>query len=149
MTEISYVGALGLGLAAFFWLPAFGERDLIRLSGITTGFFDFRYNFISLGELLALPRPLDLAAVNPYFPLSLGLAQLVFAMLALLAVGLYYVLRTSYYALRSRQYSSSVPEDPSPDAVRLARTNAMRHTTFFAVALLVTLFLTLPSSRPL
>ncbi|MFQ5576518.1 MAG: 6-pyruvoyl-tetrahydropterin synthase-related protein, partial [Anaerolineae bacterium] len=68
--------ALGLGLSAFFWLPAFGEQGLIRLAGITRGFFDFRRNFITLPELLALPRPLDLSAINPYFPLGLGPAQI-------------------------------------------------------------------------
>ena len=75
---------LGLGVSAFFWLPAFGEKDLIRLSGITSGFFDFRHNFISLRELLALPRPLDLSAINPYYPLSLGAAQWMLALLSLL-----------------------------------------------------------------
>lgn len=68
---------LGLGLAAFFWLPAFVERDMVRLSGITTGFFDFRNNFIAWSELLAWPRRLDLSAINPYFPLALGPAQLI------------------------------------------------------------------------
>ncbi len=122
--------ALGLGLSAFFWLPAFGERDLIRLSGITTGFFDFRYNFISLAELLALPRPLDLSAMNPYFPLSLGLAQLVFAALALLVIALHYVSRITHHVSRITHH-------------------ALYHTLFFAVAMLVTVFLALPYSRPI
>jgi hypothetical protein len=122
--------ALGLGLSAFFWLPAFVEQDLIRLSGITTGFFDFRYNFISLAELLALPRPLDLSAVNPYFPLSLGTAQMVFAVLALLGIALSYAVRRTQYAIRSAQH-------------------ALHHTLFFAMALLVTTFLTLPYSQPI
>ncbi|HEY86036.1 MAG TPA: hypothetical protein G4N96_13090 [Chloroflexi bacterium] len=74
---------LGLGLSAFFWLPAFGEKDLIRLSGITSGFFDFRHNFITLRELLAFSRPLDLSAINPYYPLSLGVTQWTLALLAL------------------------------------------------------------------
>jgi hypothetical protein len=121
--------ALGLGLSAFFWLPAFAERDLIRLSGITTGFFDFRYNFISLAELLALPRPLDLSAVNPNFPLSLGVAQMVFAALALLGIGLLYTERNTHYA------STHVAGQ------------AWHHTLFFAMALLITAFLTLPSSQ--
>ncbi len=129
--------ALGLGLSAFFWLPAFGERDLIRLSGITTGFFDFRYNFISLAELLALPRPLDLSAINPYFPLSLGLAQMVFAALALLAIALHYVSRFTFYVLRITHHAVHITH------------HALSHTLFFAAALLVTLFLTLPYSRPI
>jgi hypothetical protein len=96
--------AMGLGLSAFFWLPAFAERDLIRLAGITRGFFDFRHNFISLPELLALPRRLDLSAINPYYPLSLGLPQIVFAALALLGLGAQAVFRISYFVLRVTNY---------------------------------------------
>jgi uncharacterized membrane protein len=70
-------GLLGLALAAIFWLPAFGERHDIKLEGITQGFFDFRENFISFNEFLAAPLPLDLAAINPELPLSLGLAQII------------------------------------------------------------------------
>jgi len=136
--------ALGLGLSAFFWLPAFGERDLIRLSGITTGFFDFRYNFISLAELLAAPRPLDLAAVNPYFPLSLGLAQIVFAALATLAIVLHYVSRFTFHVSRFTLHVSRFTFHAS----RITH-HALYHTLFFAVALLVTVFLALPYSRPI
>jgi hypothetical protein len=77
---------LGLSLAAIFWLPAFGERHDIKLEGITQGFFDFRENFISLPELLSPPQPLDQAAINPEFPLSLGLAQIGGAGLGFLAL---------------------------------------------------------------
>jgi hypothetical protein len=131
--------ALGLGLSAFFWLPAFGERDLIRLSGITTGFFDFRYNFISLAELLALPRRLDLAAINPYFPLSLGTAQMAFAVLALLGIGLYHASRTP--GLRA---GASVTHQVSRSTHQ-----AFSHTLFFAAALLISIFLSLPYSGPI
>lgn len=132
--------ALGLGLSAFFWLPAFGERDMIRLAGITTGFFDFRYNFISLGELLALPRPLDLSAINPYFPLSLGLAQITFSALALLGLGAYGLRRIAYYVLRTTR---------SPRGTRstLYAPRSTLHVLFFAAALLVYACLALPQSQ--
>lgn len=77
---------LGLGLSAIFWLPAFGERDAIKLEGITQGFFDFRENFISLREYLSPPLPLDLAAINPEFPLSLGLPQIFGSLAGILAL---------------------------------------------------------------
>ncbi len=83
----SYSLLLGLGLAAIFWLPAFGEKNAIKLEGITRGFFDFRENFISLPEYLSPPLPLDRTAINPKFPLGLGLAQIIGAALA----GLFYV----------------------------------------------------------
>jgi hypothetical protein len=138
--RLTMAAALGLGLSAFFWLPAFGERDSILLSGITTGFFDFRRNFIELGELLALPRPLDQAAINPYFPLSLGLAQIVLvlgASVALVACGI----RRS--TLRGCEASA-----PRRGQVRHAEFALVaRHVLFFAVALVVYAFLALPESR--
>jgi hypothetical protein len=132
--------AVGLGLSAFFWLPAFGERDLIRLAGITRGFFDFRHNFIGLADLLAWPRPLDLAAINPYFPLSLGLAQVVVAAMALAGVVVYCVLRIAHCVLRTAPPASSV------DFERREDFRVVGHALFFAAALLVTAFLTLPES---
>jgi hypothetical protein len=137
LRPVSAIG-LGLGLSAFFWLPAFGERDLIRLAGITSGFFDFRHNFIDLAELLALPRPLDLSAINPYYPLSLGLVQMALTGLALLGLGLYYVLRI-------RNLGASAVDG----RVTGARGRATHHALFFAAALLTTGFLTLPYSRPI
>ncbi|NJN99930.1 MAG: hypothetical protein HC875_40405 [Anaerolineales bacterium] len=77
---------LGLGLAAIFWLPAFGERHEIQLAGITRGFFDFRENFISLNEFFSPPLPLDLAAINPKLPLSLGLPQIIGATIGLVSL---------------------------------------------------------------
>jgi hypothetical protein len=146
---------LGLGLSAFFWLPAFGERDLIRLSGITRDFFDFRLNFISLAELLALPRPLDLSAINPYYPLSLGLAQITFAVLAMMELGLYFVLRNAR-RVRIAKYpqgayrTSTIANGRSAEGnAHGARSHAPGHVLFFATALLVTAFLSLPYSQPI
>jgi hypothetical protein len=132
---------LGLGLSAFFWLPAFGERDLIRLAGITRGFFDFRTNFVSLSELLALPRRLDLSTINPYYPLSLGLAQISFGVLALVAGGL-------YYALRHRRAATAQAGERSPgEGVQGAESRPIGHILFFGVALLATTFLAVPASQ--
>jgi hypothetical protein len=132
---------LGLGLSAFFWLPAFGERDLIRLAGITRGFFDFRTNFISLSELLALPRRLDLSAINPYYPLSLGLAQITFGVLALAAAGLYYALCHKHGA------TAHAGDPPSGVASRQTESRPMGHVLFFGAALLATAFLAVPASQ--
>ena len=44
---------LGLGLAAFFWLPALAEIDLVQArESLTTGHFDYRSHFHRLSELL-------------------------------------------------------------------------------------------------
>ena len=123
---------MGLGLAAFFWLPAFGERNMIRLSGITSGFFDFRHNFITLAELLALPRPLDLSAINPHYPLSLGVAQVASAALAMLGLVIY-AIRDANSRIRAKAGNVS--------------SLAIGHTLFFALAFAAYAFLTLPQSR--
>jgi hypothetical protein len=44
-------GLIGLGLAAFFLLPAWLEKSLVQLESLTTGYFDFRAHFITLGQL--------------------------------------------------------------------------------------------------
>jgi hypothetical protein len=111
-------GLLGLGLAAIFWLPAFGERHAIKLEGITQGFFDFRENFVTLPELLAPPLLLDLAAINPYFPLSLGLPQISAVLIACVALA------------------------------KGRGSERVSHTLFFVLALLLYVFLALPYARP-
>ncbi|MEW5956923.1 MAG: glycosyltransferase family 39 protein, partial [Chloroflexota bacterium] len=127
---------LGLGLAAIFWLPAFGERDQIKLEGITRGFFDFRENFISLPEFLSPPLPLDLAAINPEFPLSLGLPQVIAAGLGMASL---------LWLLSGK----TAPPSDSP-----ATTNSpfvaprLLHTLFFTLFLLLYAFLALPYSQP-
>lgn len=120
-------GLLGLGLAAIFWLPAFGERHDIQLEGITEGFFDFRENFIRLSELLAPPVPLDLTAINPEFPLSLGLAQYLAAAFGGLMLLLY---------LRR-------PAQLKDQAARRRWANGI----YFAAFLLLYAFLALPASQ--
>lgn len=122
-------GLLGLGLAAIFWLPAFGERHEIKLEGITQGFFDFRENFISVAEFFSPPKPLDLAAINPEFPLSLGLPQIIGASLGL--IGLIFLI-----------FRRLIPKHHSP-------TLPIFHSLFFAIFLALYAYLALPPSRPL
>lgn len=49
VSEIFSALALGLGLTAFFWLPALYEKRWVQLDLLTKGFFDFRQYFLSLG----------------------------------------------------------------------------------------------------
>ncbi len=71
---------LGLGLAAFFWLPAFLEQSLVQLHKLfDVADFDYRNHFLSLSQLLSPPRRADFAAVNPAIPFSLGWPQLLLA----------------------------------------------------------------------
>ncbi len=139
---------LGLGLAAIFWLPAFGERDQIKLEGITRGFFDFRQNFISLGEFLSPPRLLDLAAINPEFPLSLGLPHLIAAALAIFSLA--FIVTNKPFYQPSIQPTPS-PRSPSPLSALRSSLPApqLAHTLFFTLFLLLYAFLALPYSQPI
>ncbi len=75
--------ALALGLTAFFWLPALMERDLVQIERLY-GSANFYYgnHFLSLRELLAIPRPVDPDQVNPPLDFGLGIPQLLLALAA-------------------------------------------------------------------
>lgn len=68
---------LGVGLAAYFWLPVILEQDAVRLDNLTAvAQLDYRNFFVPLAELLAFsPRP-DAGAINGLLhQLNLGVAQ--------------------------------------------------------------------------
>jgi hypothetical protein len=81
--------ALGLSAAllSFFWLPAFLERDAVKLQVIGPGHFDFREHFLSLSELLAPSRLIDWGATGPRYRHNLGVPQWLLALPALVALG--------------------------------------------------------------
>jgi len=134
-------GLLGLGLAAIFWLPAFGERHQIKLEGITRGFFDFRENFITLPELFSPPLPLDLTAINPEFPLSLGLPQLIGAVLAIMSV-LIFILSKPITQPANQPTSGSIENGRFPFDL-----SGLAHILFFVLFLLLYAFLAIPYSQ--
>jgi len=79
------LGALGLGLAAFFWLPPLLERGWVQTERLLgTWVFDYHYNFLSLDHILALPRAADPYLINDWPPKSLGLVPVLAALLPLL-----------------------------------------------------------------
>ncbi|OQY48725.1 MAG: hypothetical protein B6242_01520 [Anaerolineaceae bacterium 4572_78] len=133
---IILTGLFGLGLSAFFWLPAFGERNFIRLAGITQGFFDFRHNFITFSELIALPQALDLSAINPYYPSSLGIAQITFFILAMLVFSYVVIVKLM----------SDAPVDVHGET-KLALSLQLLTPIFFLMALIFYSFMTLPQSQ--
>ncbi len=80
---------LGLGLAAFMWLPAVLERDAIQFRNVAGGpgtYFDFRRYFVDWRELFAPALIFDLGATQMRFYYSLGLAQWSLSALGLLTV---------------------------------------------------------------
>jgi hypothetical protein len=77
-------GLLGLGLCAFFWLPGLVERNWVQTERLLgTWVFDYRYNFLDLHQLLALPRATDPTLINDWPPKALGLLPILIALLPL------------------------------------------------------------------
>ncbi|MBN1261432.1 MAG: glycosyltransferase family 39 protein, partial [Anaerolineae bacterium] len=84
LIRVALLVALGLGLSAFFWVPALQERDLVQLHQLyTPAAFDFRANFLQLGQLFAFPVPYDPSQVNCIGPLSLNWVALSLALVAI------------------------------------------------------------------
>jgi len=76
------LGALGLGVTSFFWVPALLERSLIQTGRLLgTWVFDYHHNFLPFCHLLALPRRADPALINDWPEKSLGLVPLLLALL--------------------------------------------------------------------
>jgi hypothetical protein len=73
--------ALGLGLSAFFWLPAFLERDLSQLDQALSAAYDFHTAFLPLAGLIALPVRFDFRLVNDTAPLGLSALSALLGML--------------------------------------------------------------------
>ena len=120
VVRLSAALGLGLGLAAFFWLPVILERDAVTLTTLIGAgdHYDFRTHFLSLGELLAFSRRPDWGATQSPFLFNVGVAQWLGGLLgvAMLLLG------------RARQRGQLV---------------------FFAIAALITLLLMLPISTPI
>jgi hypothetical protein len=80
--------ALALGLTAFFWAPAILEKGYVQLhASHSNRNNDFHYNFLSLAEILAPPRPVDTSLLNPPMLIHLGLVPTLLATIGVI-VGL-------------------------------------------------------------
>jgi hypothetical protein len=92
------IGALlyGIGLSAFFWMPALGDMDLVQIQGAQDGFFHYSQHFLSWRELLAPPPLLDSRAANPPFPHQVGWAALATLTTTTLALALHLWRRRTY-----------------------------------------------------
>jgi hypothetical protein len=74
------LGLLGMAITAFFWLPPLLERQFVQTERLTgTWVFDYRYNFISLKHLLALPRYADHLLINDLPEKALGVLPVLLA----------------------------------------------------------------------
>lgn len=79
--------ALGLGLTAFFWLPALWERDLVQMrQAFGPLVFNYDKNFLSLGDVFALPPNIDSKLVNQSVPISLSLIAVLAGLLGIVRI---------------------------------------------------------------
>ncbi len=79
---------VGLGMTAFFWLPALLEQDFVQIWQLYQPLFlRYHVHFSTLKTLLAVPRPVDPAEVNFFPPISLGWLQVALALFSMLPVG--------------------------------------------------------------
>ena len=73
--------ALGVGLAAFFWLPSVLERPYVQFDRVLN--YPYAASFVALDYMLEPPRAADPTWINPWLPKGIGLLP---AALALLSV---------------------------------------------------------------
>jgi hypothetical protein len=79
-------GLAGLGLSALFWLPAFTERQYVRVDQWFGGRYDFRGNFVYFYQLFSPQWGFGVSQSGPddTFGFQLGVVPVVFACLGLL-----------------------------------------------------------------
>lgn len=87
LLPIALSALLGIGLAAFYFLPVLFERKYIHVESLLSGYFDYRQHFVSLSKLF-FSREWGYGSSgfpNEVLNLSTGLVQW---LIGLLAVGL-------------------------------------------------------------
>ncbi|HEY3290714.1 MAG TPA: 6-pyruvoyl-tetrahydropterin synthase-related protein, partial [Anaerolineae bacterium] len=78
--------ALGIGLTTFYWLPVLTENNLVQLDRTILGTaFDFHANFVTPGELLALPSSYDPHKIGAGVPYTLSWPVLLAAIIGIAA----------------------------------------------------------------
>ncbi|MCZ6602724.1 MAG: 6-pyruvoyl-tetrahydropterin synthase-related protein, partial [Planctomycetota bacterium] len=80
--------ALGMALAAYFWVPAFIERGDVRMDRALGGSLDFRRHFVHVGQIWNSPwgYGTSVAGRGDEISLEAGKVQLVLALLILMAL---------------------------------------------------------------
>lgn len=127
---------LGLGLAAFFLVPAVIEKEFVQVQrAITSPDFDYHFNFVGLKDLFSLPHPANTGLINPNYPFTMGLVQV-----GLAAVGLIY---GTFRAIDWR-LSAHNPEPESLNPKGDARRRGI--LTFVLLGLVGAVFMMLPVS---
>jgi 6-pyruvoyl-tetrahydropterin synthase related domain len=92
---------LGIGLAAFFWIPVILEQDAVPLGNLTAvALLDYRNFFVPLDKLLALTSRSDAGSINGLLhQLNLGVAQWVLALMGIVGVLTMYVKKRAQHGV--------------------------------------------------
>ncbi|GEM_PF-180243 len=79
---------LGLGVSAFFWLPALAERQFVQVSQLLNGYLSYQNHFVYPWQFLSSPwgYGLSLPGPNDGMSFEIGALHLVLALAALLAL---------------------------------------------------------------
>jgi hypothetical protein len=85
----------GIALASFFWMPALLEQNLVTWRPPPFDRFPYR---LTLGQLIAIPRRIDLGQLKIAPQLTLGLGVIVFILIGALTIILNHK-RSGFYAL--------------------------------------------------
>ncbi len=72
---------LGLGLAAFFWVPALAERHWVQTHHLLSGYLNYRNHFVYLHQLVYSPWGYGLSLPGPEDGMSFGLGAVHLALL--------------------------------------------------------------------
>ncbi len=73
----------GLALAAFFWMPAFFEKDAVQIENLyVSANFTYENHFLTLKELFAWPQTAVSTQINPSIPRSLSWPIILLSLLA-------------------------------------------------------------------
>ncbi|MEZ4672012.1 MAG: 6-pyruvoyl-tetrahydropterin synthase-related protein [Anaerolineae bacterium] len=132
---------LGVGLAAYFWLPVIREGDAVRLGNLTAvAQLDYRNFFVPLNHLLEFSPRMDAGAFNGLeHQFNLGVAQWTLALAGVAGMaGLWCgTKRTS----RTTSLQNAVPVGQ--------QSSILSTTLFFSLVALVTIFLMLPAAAPI
>ncbi|MBN1139396.1 MAG: YfhO family protein, partial [Anaerolineae bacterium] len=73
---------LGLGLSAFFWLPALAERGWVHTDRLLSGYLNYDNHFVYLHQLVYSPWGYGLSLPGPQDGMSFGLGPVHLALLA-------------------------------------------------------------------
>ena len=131
--QVSLAGILGLGLAAFFLIPAIVEKDYAQVHRvITSPDFDFRFHFITLKELFSLPQPANTGLLNPQYPFSAGVAHVSLALIGLIGLIRHIKNNTRSPAPALPRFASRAPLPP--------------FLIFVSLAVVISIFMMLPFS---